>query len=102
MNEPIKLLMTWDIKPGQEETYFSFITQDFPLALRQVGLQLTDAWYTVYGDWPQVRMGFVAANVAEIERFLSSQAWDELKKELFKYVHNYYEKIVPAQGNFQI
>ena len=73
MSEPVKLVMTWDIKPRREKVYFAFITQEFPSVLQHNGFQLTDAWYTMYGTWPQVRMGFVSEDLQKLEDFLLSE-----------------------------
>ncbi len=99
---PVKLKMSWNIKPGAEERYFVFITQEFPTSLRSSGFRLTDAWYTVYGDWPQVSMGFVSENLEKLEEFLVSSAWRELRGELFSYVKDYRQKVILARGGFQI
>lgn len=95
-------MMTWDIKPGLEDKYFVFITQEFPNALRESGLRLTDAWYTVYGDWPQVRMGFLSENLLFLEIFLNSAAWLMLKEKLQGYILDYKQKIVAARAGFQM
>ena len=102
MSEPVKLMMTWDIKPGQEKVYFSFITQEFPTVLRQAGLELTDAWYTMYGTWPQVSMGFVSEDLPTLETFLMSERWLRVKHRLLGYVQGYHQRVIPAQGWFQI
>lgn len=102
MSEPVKLMMTWDIKPGQEKVYFPFITQEFPTALRQAGLELTDAWYTMYGTWPQVSMGFVSEDLPALETFLISERWLRVKHRLLGYVQGYHQRVIPAQRWFQI
>jgi hypothetical protein len=99
---PIKLLMTWDITPGEEETCFAFITQDLPIRMREAGLELTDAWFTAYGDWPQIRIGFVTTDLLALESFLMSEVWQSLKRQLLQYTRDYNEKVVVAKGAFQI
>jgi hypothetical protein len=47
-----KLLMTWDIRPGKESEYFEFAVQEFVPKLTRLGVQPTEAWYTVWGDAP--------------------------------------------------
>lgn len=99
---PIKLLMTWNIAPGEEETCFAFITQDLPIRMREAGLELTDAWFTAYGEWPQIRIGFVSTDLMMMESFLSSDAWQTVKRQLLTYTRDYDEKVVIARGAFQI
>jgi len=102
VTKTVKLMMTWNIKPGQEEQYFVFITQDFPFVLQDAGFKLTDAWYTVYGDWPQVRMGFEGDDLQALEDFLVSTRWQEIKQQLLSYIQDYRQKIVMARGGFQL
>ncbi|HNT73989.1 MAG TPA: hypothetical protein PKH77_03100 [Anaerolineae bacterium] len=102
MRAPVKLLLTWDIKSGQEEDYFSFVTQEFPAILQQAGLRLTEAWYTVYGDWPQVSIGIVGDDFQTMELFLTSLQWEEAKRRLLLYTKGYHQKIVRARGAFQL
>lgn len=101
-DRPMKLLMTWNITPGKEEACFAFITQDFPIQMREAGLELTDAWFTAYGDWPQIRIGFVSTDMLALENYLSSEAWQQLKRRLLTYTHDYSQKVVIAKGAFQI
>ncbi len=99
---PIKLLMTWDITPGREEACLAFVTQELPTRMRDAGLELTDAWFTAYGDWPQVRVGFMGTNLDTVQSYLGSDDWAKLKQRLLTYTVNYHEKVIVARGGFQI
>ncbi len=101
MSAPVKLVMTWDLKQGQEKSYFTFI-QEFSAALQQAGLELSDAWYTLYGPWPQISMGFVSEDLQFVEAFLVSELWLRTKHRLLSYIQGYRQKVVPARGGFQI
>jgi len=100
--ESVKLLMTWNIKSGQEQDYFTFVMQELPVTLQRAGLKLTDAWYTVYGEWPQVRMAFLGKNLGDLQTFLSSPQWLEIKQRLLIYTQDYQHKIVKARGGLQL
>lgn len=102
MNLPIKLLLTWDIAAGQEEPCFAFVTQDLPPKMQAAGFDLSDAWFTAYGDWPQIRIGFVTSDLQTLEDFLASETWRELKQRLLSYTQDYEEKVVVAKGGFQL
>ncbi len=101
MSLPTKLILTWNIAPGQEEACFAFITQELPAAMQEGGLELTDAWFTAFGDWPQIRIAFVSTDLKVLEGFLSSEDWQKLKKTLLPYTSDYHEKVVQAKGGFQ-
>ncbi len=103
MGKPVKLILTWDIRPGWEESYLQFMTQEFTPAMLKAGLQTTDAWYTIYRrNRPEVMMGFLAADLETMKRFLASEMWRKLKEKLLGYVEGYQQKVVPYKGGFQL
>ncbi|MGC8780152.1 MAG: hypothetical protein ACP5UQ_04720, partial [Anaerolineae bacterium] len=66
-----KLLMSWDIKAGREQPYFEFVVQDFAPGLMKLGLQPTEAWYTVYGKGPQILTGAVTRDLETMREILA-------------------------------
>lgn len=98
----IKLLMTWDIRPGKESEYFEFVVQEFGPRLVRLGIQMTEAWYTVYGEGPQILAGGVANDRATLINVLEGEEWQALHKKLLEFVTNYSSKIVQHTGNFQL
>ena len=98
----IKLLMSWDIKSGLESTYFDFIINEFAPGLLRLGVQPTEAWYTVYGSGPQILTGAVAKDLETMTRILESSEWHELQSELLVYVANFEYRIVRDTGRFQL
>jgi hypothetical protein len=98
----MKLLMSWNIRTGREAEYFEFVVKEFAPGLMRLGLQPTEAWYTVYGDCPQILTGSVAEDIQAIQHVLSSDEWHELMDKLGVYVTDYRQKIVQATGGFQL
>lgn len=98
----MKLLMSWDIKAGREQPYFEFIVREFAPKLMRLGLQPTEAWYTVYGGGPQILTGGVISDLEAMNRVLASDDWKSLRDQLMTYVSNFDYKVVPASGSFQL
>lgn len=98
----VKLLMSWDIRPGKEQTYFEFAMQTFAPALMKMGWQPTEAWYTLYGEAPQIMTAGVTDSVDEMREILDSSEWTDLKGRLLEYVTNFRYKVIPASGRFQM
>lgn len=98
----VKLLMTWDIRPGKESEYFEFMVQEFAPKLVRLGIQPTESWYTVYGNGPQILMGGVTEDRASLDNILEGEEWKTLHTKLLTFVTNYGYKIVPHTGNFQL
>lgn len=98
----VKLLMGWNIIPGRESEYFDFIVQEFEPGLSDLGLQTTDVWYTIYGEWPQIVTGTVARDLRTMQRVLASERWRDLKERLLQFVTDYRQKIIRADGGYQL
>jgi hypothetical protein len=98
----LKLLMTWDIKPGRESEYVEFLMREFAPAMLEANLQPTDAWYTIYGEGPQVLAAGVTDSLASMHEILASKRWQELETKLLTFVDNYKRRIVEATGGFQM
>ncbi len=98
----VKLLMTWDIQPGREQEYFEFIVQEFIPTLERLGLKAEDAWFTVYGDYPQILTSVLAEDLPSVQRALQSPEWKQVVERLQEYVRNFDYKVVEARQGFQL
>jgi hypothetical protein len=98
----VKLIMTWDILPGREQEYFEFVVRDFIPGMQKLGLEVSDAWFTMFGEQPQIMAAAQMSNLASLNRVLASTEWQELTRLLLDYVENFQNKIVPAKAGFQI
>jgi hypothetical protein len=98
----VKLLMSWDIKPGRDAEYFEFVVREFVPGLTRLGLQPTEAWFTIYGNCPQVLTGGITEDLDDMERILDSKDWQQLHSHLMDMVVNYQQKIVNATGPLQL
>ncbi|HNT25150.1 MAG TPA: hypothetical protein PKM21_12330 [Anaerolineales bacterium] len=98
----VKLLMTWDIIPGREQEYFEFVVREFMPQVQQMGMEPSDAWFTMYGDQPQIMAAMQMPALDALESVLVSKDWESLVNRLLDYVENYDYKIVQARSGFQM
>jgi hypothetical protein len=98
----VKLLMTWDMVPGREQEYFEFLVREFVPGVQKLGIQPTEAWYTTYGDSPQMLTGFVADDLKLMRQALETEEWAKLSERLFEFVTNFNAKVVQGTGGFQL
>jgi hypothetical protein len=94
--------MSWDILPGKEQTYFEFAMKTFAPELMKMGWQPTEAWYTLYGEGPQIMTAGVTDSVDKMREILDSYEWQDLREKLMDYVTNFEYKVIPATGRFQM
>jgi hypothetical protein len=98
----VKLLMSWDIQPGREQEYFEFVVRDFLPGLQSLGLETTDAWFTMYGEHPQIIAGAQIGSKQALDKILESSEWFNLTDKLLGYVTDFSYKVVPARKGFQL
>lgn len=98
----IKLLMGWDIRPNKESEYFEFVMRKFAPAIMELGLQPTEAWYTMYGSGPQIIIGGVTEDLDTMIEILESPEWKDIYRQLMTYVYHYRHKVVRATGRLQL
>jgi hypothetical protein len=101
-DQAIKLLMTWDIRAGREEDYFEFHIRKFLPTLEKLGVELSEAWLTVYGVQPRMMAEAKLNSLKSAHTVLYSQAWDDLGLELDDFVENFSYKLIKAGAGFQI
>jgi hypothetical protein len=98
----VKLIMTWDITPGREQEYFEFVVREFIPQVQQLGMELKDAWLTMYGEQPQIMASAQMSDFPTMQGILDSKEWQGLINRLLDFVENYQYKIVPAKSGFQM
>lgn len=101
MPEPVKLIMTWDIAPTREREYFEFVVRVFIPGLQNLGLEISEAWATSFGDRPQIQVGAKMSDYDQMQQTLNSKEWGELHDQLQDYIINYNQKITRFLTRFQ-
>lgn len=97
----VKVVLTWNLKRGNEQAYFEFVLGEYLAKVNQLGLVLTDAWLTAYGDHPQMLVGGTMATLTKARHLFESSEWIDLENELLDYVDDYNIKVLDLKGGFQ-
>lgn len=100
-NNPVKLLLEYDIPDEVQEAYYRFVTGEFVPQVNRIGLELAEVWETVYGDYPRRLIVFVAQDQETCKEALADEKFQRLEKKLLRFVKNYSKRIVPYKGQFQ-
>ena len=99
MTSKIRLILTWNIRPGREQEYSMFVNDRLAPGLVEIGLPPHDVYYTAYGDVPQIMVVLDVPDLAALQDVLASRRWQELKQELSQYIEDYQERVVKANGD---
>lgn len=101
MSEQVKLLLSYDIRPGKENAYRRFVLEDLLPKAQEIGLTPSDAWHTAYGNYPTRLLGFVAEDLDVAQTALASDEWKGLIRRLEGYASGLSQRLVRFQGGFQ-
>lgn len=97
----VKVLLSYDMREGQEEECQRYVMQTLAPGLAEMGLRITDAWYTLWGSAPQILGGGLLEDREQAARIMGSDEWKELVGGLDGFVENFQVKVVDANGRFQ-
>jgi len=97
----VKVIMTWDLKRGHEQEYFEFVVGEYLPKVNQLGLVLTDAWLTAYGERPTMLVGGTIPTLTKARHLFESVEWADLENELLDFVDDYNVKVLDLKGGFQ-
>lgn len=96
-----KLLLTYDISPQHSQEYYRFVLGRYVPVMQAMGLEMSDAWHTAYGDFPGRLVAFVARDRETIEELLEDETWSSLNDELQRFVTDFNYKVIPYRPGFQ-
>jgi len=100
-NGYFKVLLTYDIIPETQETYYQFMLGELVPTVQTLGLGMAEAWHTAVGNYPLRLVTFVGETQEAVNTILESEQWEELETRLQQYVVNYKRRIVPYRNRFQ-
>jgi hypothetical protein len=97
----VKLLMSYDIASESQQAYYEFILREFIPKAQELGLAISEAWHTAYGDYPVRMTGFVAPDRETLNKIMQSDEWADLRARLDPFITNLRFKVVPFRDGFQ-
>jgi hypothetical protein len=87
-----KLILTYDVQQDMQDTYLQFMLGELVPAVQSLGLQMTGAWHTAYGQYPIRLIEFIGEDQAAIAAVLETPLWNKMETRLLGFVANYSKK----------
>lgn len=97
-----KLILYFDLEPGTNERYYSFVMNEMVPAFQSMGLYMIQVYHTVWGTCPVRQAEFAAEDLMTVRTALESEHWQSLENKLTGMVSNYRRKVVPFRPGFQL
>lgn len=101
-NGGYKLLLSYEVSSEQLQEYYSFVLGRYVPVMQAMGLEMSDAWHTAYGDFPNRLIGFVARDKETLQGLLRNESWLSLNEELQQFVTDFSYKVIAYREGFQI
>jgi hypothetical protein len=102
--EPIgyKLLVSYDVRPEAINEYRQFVLGRYIPFLGSMGLQISQAWHTAYGNAPNRLLEFVCREHDTVATLLGDESWESFNEQLQQFVVGLDFKVVLYKDRFQI
>lgn len=97
----LKLLISYNIRVDDAQDYYQFVLGRYIPALQSLGLEVSEAWHTAYGEYPNRMIGFVSRDKETMRTLLDDETWDDLNDQLLEYVTDLSYKVIPYTLGFQ-
>ncbi len=97
-----KLLVSFNMRPDAGQEYYQFVLGRYIPVMQSMGLEMSEAWQTAYGNGPDRMIGFVASEEDVMKALLDNETWQALNSQLLKYVTDFNFKVIPYRHGFQI
>ena len=102
MSQGRKLLLSYDMRESAGQEYYRFVLGNYIPTMQNLGLEMSEAWHTAYGNGPERLIGFVSRDEQVMDELLNSDTWYDLNEQLDEFVVNFTYKVIPYKQGFQI
>ena len=97
----LKLLISYNIDIENSREYYEFALGQYIPMMQSLGLELSEAWHTAYGDYPNRLIGFVARDADLMKEVMADDTWFEMNDKLLEFVTDLDFKVIPYSIGFQ-
>lgn len=98
----LKLLLSYNIRPDIIQEYQQFVLGRYIPIMQTLGFEVSEAWHTAYGDYPDRLVAFVCRDEETLNSLLENDIWDAMNEQLGEYVTDFSYKVIPYKMGFQI
>ena len=104
MNEDdfgLKLLISYNIDLEDTQEYYRFVLGKYIPTMQSMGLEMSEAWHTAYGAYPNRLIGFISQDSQHLRELMMGDVWEELNEELKGHVSELEFKVIRYREGFQ-
>ena len=93
----------WNIIPGKEAEYTSYIKEEYIPTFESLGVKVTGGWRVIVGSGPYIVAESSAATIVDIAKAIDNDEFRRIVKKLkTTYVTDYHSRILAPTGRIDI
>ncbi len=94
-----KVMISYDMQEGREQECQEYLVNKLAPGLAKLGLRVSDVWYTVWGNSPQITSGGELEDLDKVRSIFHSSDWENLAAGMESLATNFKVKVVRSEGN---
>ena len=94
----IKVKFSYDMLEGKEQECQDYLVNRLAPVLSDLGFNVTDVWYTIWGSSPHILGGGELETVADARRVFESDEWKDALEKLKPITHNLQVQFLQAKN----
>lgn len=85
----IKVLISYDMQDGKEQECQDYFVNKLAPGLAKMGFRISDVWFTMWGDAPQILSGGVVDSNSHAQQIFHSNSWEKLVDDFEPLTENF-------------
>ena len=94
----LKVVISYDMEEGREQDCQEYLVNKLAPGLANMGFQVSDVWYTVWGQSPQITSGGEIENIDQARGIFLSDDWTLLAEGMQDLTNNFEIKLVRSNN----
>ena len=90
----MKVMISYDMREGREQDCLEYLVNKLAPGMAKLGVRLSDVWYTVWGNSPQITSGGDVESLDKARAIFLSNDWARLAEGMNELATNFHVKIV--------
>lgn len=90
----VKVTISYDMLEGKEQECQEYLVNRMAPALSDLGFQVADVWYTVWGNAPQILSGGELEDMNDARRIFESSEWSDVVDNIGALTDNFQVKFL--------
>lgn len=93
----VKVMISYDMREGREQEAQEYLVNKLAPGLAKLGFRVSDVWYTVWGNSPQITSGGEVDSLAKAQDIFLSSEWEKLAAGMEDITDNFKVRVVKSQ-----